>query len=163
MLAWVIAPFYRIHFWDLPSFADPRTVIVRVLNINQDSEKYLRLCLILDIKVIVGSGRHSPNLPERHISLNGSDDPGPFECSIYCVVICQHNIEYYNHHLPVSLSVLILVVVYQIRYWPTDMSWVGFYQNVSTFFWLYSLGKMQILIAMDLASCGLDVHDVTHL
>lgn len=43
------------------------------------------------------------------------------------------------------------------------MSWVGLCQKVSVFFWLYSLGKVRILIATDLASRGLDVHDVTHV
>ena len=43
------------------------------------------------------------------------------------------------------------------------MSWVGLYQNVSVFFGLYSSGKVRILIATDLASRGLDVHDVTHV
>lgn len=43
------------------------------------------------------------------------------------------------------------------------MSWVGLCKNVSIFFCLYSLGKVRILIATDLASRGLDVHDVTHV
>ena len=43
------------------------------------------------------------------------------------------------------------------------MSWVGFYQNMSVFLGLHSSGKVRILIATDLASRGLDVHDVTHV
>lgn len=38
------------------------------------------------------------------------------------------------------------------------MSWVGLFQNMSVL-----LGKVRILIATDLASRGLDVHDVTHV
>lgn len=43
------------------------------------------------------------------------------------------------------------------------MLWTGCYQTGLVFICLYSLGKVRILIATDLASRGLDVHDITHV